>query len=168
MRQNRDGSWSEKIGYTDEFYSTDQHGFADADAYDAHKDKMLESVFQHGGFYVGKYETGIADTEPDVVDTNHEARTNKNQSIEDYTPVIQANAYPYNFVTNNEFTKLLNSAKNVYREREFFMYTDATNLNKKAYKQDKVIVQAGCTKYQSKDMKIFDLLDQEEFDQALP
>jgi len=47
----------------------------------------------------------------------------------------------YNFVTNNEFTKLLNSAKNVYREREFFMYTDATNLNKEAYKQDKVIVQ---------------------------
>ena len=29
--------------------------------------------------------------------------------------------------------------------------------------KDEVIVQAGCTKYQSKDMKIFDLLDQEEF-----
>lgn len=29
--------------------------------------------------------------------------------------------------------------------------------------KDEVIVQAGCTKYQSEDMKIFDLLDQEEF-----
>ena len=29
--------------------------------------------------------------------------------------------------------------------------------------KEEVIVQAGCTKYESKDMKIFDLLDQEEF-----
>ena len=29
--------------------------------------------------------------------------------------------------------------------------------------KEEVIVQAGCTKYKSKDMKIFDLLDQEEF-----
>ena len=29
--------------------------------------------------------------------------------------------------------------------------------------KDEVIVQAGCTKYESKDMKIFDLIDQEEF-----
>lgn len=28
---------------------------------------------------------------------------------------------------------------------------------------DEVIVQAGCTKYKSKDMKIFDLIDREEF-----
>ena len=29
--------------------------------------------------------------------------------------------------------------------------------------KEEVIVQAGCTKYKSEDMKIFDLLDQEEF-----
>ena len=29
--------------------------------------------------------------------------------------------------------------------------------------KDEVIVQSGCTKYESKDMKIFDLIDQDEF-----
>ena len=45
--------------FKDEFYSTDQHGFADATAYNNHKNAMLTSVFKNEGFYVGKYETGI-------------------------------------------------------------------------------------------------------------
>ena len=90
--------------YKDEFYSTAQHGFADANAYNAHKNTMLTSVFKNEGFYVGKYETGIADTEPDVVDTNHEARTVSGETTQ--TPVIQANAYPYNYVTNTQAQEL--------------------------------------------------------------
>ena len=43
--------------------------------------------YQNGGFYIGKYETGIEDT----------ARTSKTEPTE--TPVIKQNAYPYNYVT---------------------------------------------------------------------
>ena len=97
-------------GYEDEFYSTGQHGFADANAYNAHKNTMLASVFKNEGFYVGKYETGIADTEPDVVDNNHEARTAEGTATQ--TPVIQADAYPYNFVTNRQAQELASTKFN--------------------------------------------------------
>ena len=33
--------------------------------------------------------------------------------------------------------------------------------------KDEIIVQAGCTKYESKDMKIFDLIDREEFSELI-
>ena len=33
--------------------------------------------------------------------------------------------------------------------------------------KDKVVVQAGCTKYESKDMDIFDLIDRESFDKLI-
>ena len=93
-----------KTPYKDTWYSSAQHGFASADAYNEHKYKMLKSVYQNGGFYIGKYETGIADTEPEVVDTNHEARTAKGDATQ--TPVIQADAYPYNFVTCTQAQQL--------------------------------------------------------------
>ena len=48
---------------------------------------MLKSVYQNGGFYIGKYETGIEDT----------ARTSSTAPTE--TPVIKPNAYPYNWIT---------------------------------------------------------------------
>ena len=82
----------------DEWYSEEQSGVSSG-RYTEMKETMLSSVYENGGFYVGKYETGIADSEPDVIDTTVEARTAETQAIEDYTPVIQANAYPYNFVT---------------------------------------------------------------------
>ena len=48
---------------------------------------MLKSVYQNGGFYVGKYETGIEDS----------PRTSSTAPTE--TPVIKSNAYPYNWIT---------------------------------------------------------------------
>ena len=96
--------------YKDEFYSTDQHGFADADAYNAHKNTMLASVFKNGGFYVGKYETGIADSQPEVIDETVEARTASGDATQ--TPVIQANAYPYNYVTNKQAQELASTKFN--------------------------------------------------------
>ena len=48
---------------------------------------MLKSVYQNGGFYIGKYETGIEDT----------PRTSNTTLTE--TPVIKQNAYPYTYVT---------------------------------------------------------------------
>ena len=54
------------------------------------KQKMLKSVYENEGFYVGKYETGVEGS----------PRTSGSES-EDPTeiPVIKPNAYPYNFVT---------------------------------------------------------------------
>jgi len=75
-----------KEGYSDTWYSVDQHGFASADDYNALKYKMLKSVYQNEGFYIGKYETGTAT-----------ARTASGQALT--TAVVQANAYPYNYVT---------------------------------------------------------------------
>ena len=75
--------------YTDEWYSEAQHGFASADEYNALKNKMLKSVYQNGGFYVGRYETGTTTT-----------RTSSSSTLT--TPVIQVNAYPYNNVTNKQ------------------------------------------------------------------
>ena len=82
---NYTSTYRNKTTYTDIFYSTNQHGFEDADAYNEHKNKMLASVFKYGGFYVGKYETG----------TNTARLTSKDALT---TPVIQQNAYPYNYV----------------------------------------------------------------------
>ena len=50
------------------------------------------------------------------------------------------------------------------QDKSFTRLLDAIQeqINKKTIK-DKVVVQAGFTKYQSDDMKIFDLIDREEF-----
>ena len=51
---------------------------------------MLKSVYQNGGFYIGKYETGI-ENKPKTSGSADTAPTE--------TPVIKRNAYPYNYVT---------------------------------------------------------------------
>ena len=73
-------------GWTDTYYSDDTTGLT-SEQYTELKQKMLKSVYQNGGFYIGKYETGIEDT----------ARTSSTAPTE--TPVIKPNAYPYNYVT---------------------------------------------------------------------
>ncbi|MCI8383268.1 MAG: formylglycine-generating enzyme family protein, partial [Clostridia bacterium] len=72
--------------YSDTFYSTAQHGFANATEYNNHKNSMLASIFNNGGFYIGRYETGT-----------QTARFSASDSLT--TPVIQRDMYPYNFVT---------------------------------------------------------------------
>lgn len=57
------------------------------------KQKMLKSVFENGGFYVGRYETGTMT-----------ARTSATTPTE--IPVIKRNAYPYNWVTCSQAQKL--------------------------------------------------------------
>ena len=101
--------YKSKTMFKDTWYSSAQHGFESPDDYNEHKYKMLQSVYQNGGFYIGKYETGIEDTEPDIVDTTHEARTAKGDATQ--IPVIKANAYPYNFVTCTQAQQL---ATNMY------------------------------------------------------
>ena len=78
----RDGT-----SYKDEYYS--DVGLT-SDEYTNLKKTMLKSVYQNGGFYIGKYETGI-ENKPKTSGSADTAPTE--------TPVIKRNAYPYNYVT---------------------------------------------------------------------
>ena len=75
--------------YKDE-YSSDAATGLTSEKYTELKQKMLKSVYQNGGFYVGKYETGIEDA-PKTSGSSSTAPTE--------TPVIKQNVYPYNNVT---------------------------------------------------------------------
>ena len=75
--------------YKDEYYSDAVTGLT-SEQYTVLKQKMLQSVYKNGGFYVGKYETGIEDA-PKTSGSSTTAPTEK--------PVIKQNAYPYNYVT---------------------------------------------------------------------
>ena len=81
--------YREGTSYKDEYYSDETTGLT-SDQYYELKRKMLKSVYQNGGFYIGKYETGIEDTPK----TSGDADT-----IPTEIPVIKQNAYPYNKVT---------------------------------------------------------------------
>ena len=78
-----------EAGFTDEWYSEAQHGFASAEEYNNHKNTMLKSVYENGGFYIGKYEVGT-----------ETLRTSAGANLT--TPVIKEGAYPYNYVTNKQ------------------------------------------------------------------
>ena len=75
--------------YKDEYYSDATTGLT-SDQYTELKKTMLKSVYQNGGFYIGKYETGI-ENEPKTSGSADIAPTE--------IPVIKQNAYPYNYVT---------------------------------------------------------------------
>ena len=64
-----------------------------SDQYTELKQKMLKSIYQNGGFYIGKYETGIEGTPRTSGDAN---------TMPTETPVIKQNAYPYNWVTSSQ------------------------------------------------------------------
>ncbi len=77
----------------DEWYSEEQHGFASAEEYNNLKQKMLESIYINGGFYIGRYEVGSFDSPVTSEDTTR-------------TAVIQKGAYPYNYVTCKQAEEL--------------------------------------------------------------
>ena len=85
--------------FKDEYYSEEATGLTSGE-YIALKQKMLKSVYQNGGFYIGKYETGIEDA----------PRTSGSPSIAPTEiPIIKQNAYPYNWVTCSQAQTLANS-----------------------------------------------------------
>lgn len=65
--------------------------------YNEFKKKMLKSIYTNGGFYIGKYETGIESTPRISASTNLP------------TPVIKQNVYPYNFVKCEQAESLAES-----------------------------------------------------------
>ena len=82
--------------YVDEYYSDEATGLTETE-YNELKEKMLQSVYTNGGFWIGRYETGIEES----------FRTENVTPTE--TPVIKQNAYPYNFVTCSEAQELASS-----------------------------------------------------------
>ena len=79
-----------ETSYSDIYYPDSTEGwFADSSEYDAAKKKMLRSVYQNGGFWVGRYEAGI--------------EINRTSSgIATTTPLSKENLYPYTYVTRTQ------------------------------------------------------------------
>ena len=81
-------------------YSSDAATGLTSGEYTALKQKMLKSVYKNGGFYIGKYETGIENAPKTDGDEN---------TAPTEIPVIKQNAYPYNNVTCSQAQTLAKS-----------------------------------------------------------
>ncbi len=68
-------------------------GIDNKEEYDELKNKMLKSVYENGGFWVGQFEVGY---EGDKIRFYDKTWSDLNPT--DEMPVIKANAYPYNWV----------------------------------------------------------------------
>ena len=81
--------------------------FEDETEYNNLKNSMLKSVYENGGFYVGRYEAGIIENRTSESATNSDGK----YTIEGMpVPVTKADAYPYTYVTR---TQAQNLASNV-------------------------------------------------------
>ena len=92
-------------GYSDTYVADDKNvgWFADATAYNNLKNSMLKSVYENGGFYVGRYEAGIGTNRTSKSATNSDGK----YTIEGMpTPVSKADAYPYTYVTRTQAQNL--------------------------------------------------------------
>ena len=92
-------------GYSDTYVADDKNvgWFADETAYNNLKNSMLKSVYEKGGFYVGRYEAGIAENRT----SNTEKNSDEKYTIEGMpTPVTKADAYPYTYVTRTQAQNL--------------------------------------------------------------
>ena len=107
--QQYTATYRSKTRYSDVYYADDKNvgWFADETAYNNFKNSMLKSVYENGGFYVGRYEAGIAENRTSKSATNSDGK----YTIEGMpTPVTKADAYPYTWVTR---TQAQNLASNV-------------------------------------------------------
>ena len=82
-------------GYIDTWYNG--CGLSE-DEYATTKHKMLNSIQKNGGFYIGKYETGIDDSSIEsTATTTAGLRTSSGDTTQ--TAVIKQNKQPYTYVT---------------------------------------------------------------------
>ena len=94
--------------YSDIWYADDKNeGWLSETEYKALKNKMLKSVYENGGFYVGRYEAGIIENRTGEPGTNSDGK----YTIEGMpAPLSKADAYPYTWLTR---TQAQNLAQNV-------------------------------------------------------
>ena len=93
--------------YSDTHEADDKNvGWLTSDEYTELKNSMLKSVYENGGFYVGRYEAGIDTT----TGTNRTSNTDKNSdgkyTMPSTAPVTKADAYPYTYVTRTQAQNL--------------------------------------------------------------
>ena len=89
-------------GYSDTYAAdTDNVGWLTSDEYTELKNSMLKSVYENGGFYVGRYEAGIAENR-----TSIEAKVDGKYPVPTTAPVTKADAYPYTYVTRTQAQNL--------------------------------------------------------------
>ena len=93
---------------SDTWYADDKNeGWLSETEYKALKNKMLKSVYENGGFYVGRSEAGIKENRTGEPGTNSDGK----YTIEGMpAPLSKADAYPYTWVTR---TQAQNLAQNV-------------------------------------------------------
>lgn len=105
-------NYTSTYGTTDDFSDTwyadtNNEGWLTEAEYKTLKNDMLKSVYENGGFYVGRYEAGIVENRTLYGPTNSDGK----YTIEGMpTPVSKADAYPYIWVTR---TQAQNLASNV-------------------------------------------------------
>ena len=87
----REGKTGQGLNWSDEYY--DGCGLESGE-YTKLYEKMLKSVYDNKGFYIGKYEVGIKEN---TVRSYGEDYSTEHLTT-GQTPVIQANKYPYNWV----------------------------------------------------------------------
>ena len=102
------------IAKTGTDYQTSTAGFTDSwydgcglgqDEYNTTKSKMLNSIKDNGGFYIGKYETGIDDSSIEsTATTTAGLRTSSGDTTQ--TAVIKQNKQPYTYVTCSQAENL--------------------------------------------------------------
>ena len=92
--------------HSDTWYADNKtEGWLSETEYKKLKNSMLKSVYENGGFYVGRYEAGIGTNR-----TSIEAQVNGKYPVPTTAPVTKADAYPYTYVTR---TQAQNLASNV-------------------------------------------------------
>ena len=90
--------------YSDTWYADDKNeGWLSETEYTELKNSMLKSVYENGGFYVGRYEAGIGTNRTSEGPTNSDGK----YIIEGMpVPVSKADAYPYTWVTRTQAQNL--------------------------------------------------------------
>ena len=92
---------------TDTWYADDKNeGWLSETEYKTLKNSMLKSVYENGGFYIGRYEAGIGTNR-----TSIEAQVNGKYPVPTTAPVTKADAYPYTYVTRTQAQNLASNVK---------------------------------------------------------
>ena len=100
--QQYTATYRTETGYSDTYKADDKNvGWLTSDEYTELKNSMLKSVYENGGFYVGRYEAGIGTNR-----TSIEAQVNGKYPVPTTAPVSKADAYPYTYVTRTQAQNL--------------------------------------------------------------
>lgn len=118
--------------YSDIFY--DDCGIDSDVKYEDLKNEILKSIYINGGFFIGRYETGIKDGYRNF------GSDNRPQSIDNYKPVIVANVCPYNYVTCQQ-AQILSESLSIKNRNCSLMFGIEYDLVLKFLEEKQVVTQ---------------------------